>query len=240
MVDKNVLTLQMNLSRLGYQPGRLDGLWGKRTAAALRVAARDHNLQIGSGGGVSFRVCNDVASVVDQARIAVAPVSDRVWALFHYGTSELRAAIDLAMVEAVMFGERAQFFLAQVAHESGGFRYMEEIADGSDYNGRRDLGNHHGENFGVRYKGRGMLQLTGFYNYERFGDLLQLDLSGNPETAADPIVSARIAVTYWTDRGLNSLSDQSDFRGVTKAINGGYNGYEDRLNWLNRIKSARG
>lgn len=237
MTDPAVLSLQLDLSRLGYEPGRLDGLWGRVTASALRACVRAH--QVEGGAVMSAATAAAVGELVKEARRAVSPIPDRVWRLFGYGTPELRRALDVAMVEGVLFGERAEYFLAQVAHESGGFRWLEEIADGSAYNGRRDLGNHHGENFGTRYKGRGILQLTGFYNYRRFGEMLGVDLVNNPKTAAHAATSARVAVAYWTDRGLNALSDRSDFKGVTKAINGGYNGYEDRLKWLGRIKAAR-
>ena len=70
-------------------------------------------------------------------------------------------------------------FLGQTCHESAGFRTTEEFASGENYEGRADLGNNRPGD-GVRYKGRGLLQLTGRANYKVFGDLLGVQLEGNP------------------------------------------------------------
>jgi predicted chitinase len=122
---------------------------------------------------------------------------------------------------------RKSAFLAQLAHESVELRYMEEIASGAAYEGRTDLGNtQRGD--GVRYKGRGPIQLTGRANYRAAGKALGLDLEGNPTQAADPQVGFRTAAWYWTTRNLNTYADAGDFREVTRRINGGYNGLPSR------------
>ena len=135
-----------------------------------------------------------------------------------------------------MTGDRALMFLAQLGHESAGLRYMEEIASGAAYEGRLDLGNTQ-VNDGTRFKGRGPIQLTGRANYRRFGDLLNIPLESIPTIAARPNVGFRVAVMYWTDRGLNAWADAGDFRRITREINGGYNGMDDRNRWLHRIRT---
>lgn len=130
---------------------------------------------------------------------------------------------------------REAAFLAQLAHESGELRFMEEIASGAAYEGRRDLGNTQPGD-GRRYKGRGPIQLTGRANYKKFGDLLGLDLINNPTMAATPQVGFRIAGLFWKSRGLNELADQQDFRTITKRINGGFNGLPDRIQFYERAK----
>lgn len=132
---------------------------------------------------------------------------------------------------------REAAFLAQLAHESGELRYMEEIASGSAYEGRKDLGNTQPGD-GKRYKGRGPIQLTGRANYQRYGDLLGLDLVNNPTIAATPQVGFRIAGQFWQLNGLNPLADQQDFKQITKRINGGYNGLDDRTKYYNRAKQV--
>ncbi|MDD4852968.1 MAG: glycoside hydrolase [Acinetobacter towneri] len=126
-------------------------------------------------------------------------------------------------------------FLAQLAHESGNFRYMEEIASGAAYEGRKDLGNVN-KGDGVRYKGRGPIQLTGRANYRRYGQQLGIDFENNPEIVAIPSVGLMVACKFWFDNGLNTLADQDDLRAITRRINGGYNGFDDRKNKLSMIK----
>jgi predicted chitinase len=142
---------------------------------------------------------------------------------------------ETAMREAdITTQRRASYFLAQVLHESGGLRYFEEIASGAAYEGRRDLGNtRRGD--GRRFKGRGPIQLTGRANYRAAGKDLGLPLERNPKLAARHDVGWRVAAWYWRTRGLNALADAGDFVGVTRRINGGTNGLNDRSRYLGRI-----
>ena len=132
---------------------------------------------------------------------------------------------------------RETAFLAQLAHESAELRYMEEIASGAAYEGRKDLGNTQPGD-GKRYKGRGPIQLTGRANYTRYGGLLGLDLVNNPTLAATKEVGFRIAGQFWQLNGLNELADQQQFKAITKRINGGYNGLDDRLKYYKRAKQV--
>ena len=126
-------------------------------------------------------------------------------------------------------------FLSQLAHESGNFRYMEEIAPGAAYEGRKDLGNTQAGD-GKRYKGRGPIQLTGRANYRRYGQQLGIDFENNPAIVAIPSVGLLVACKFWSDNGLNVLADQDDVTTITRRINGGLNGFEDRKNKLSMIK----
>src|SRR5687768_8130198 len=132
---------------------------------------------------------------------------------------------------------RETAFLAQLAHESGELRFMEEIASGAAYEGRRDLGNTQPGD-GKRYKGRGLIQLTGRANYKKYGDRIGEDLIGNPTRAADPATSLILACEYWknTRGGLNQFADKDDVVTITKAINGGLNGLDDRKQYLAKAK----
>ncbi len=146
--------------------------------------------------------------------------------------------LNRAMQEAgINTPQRQEQFLAQLGHESGGLRYMEEIASGAAYEGRRDLGNTQPGD-GTRFKGRGPIQLTGRANYAAAGRALGLDLVNNPQQAASPEVGFRIAAWYWQTRGLNNLADQGNFREITRRINGGYNGLADREAYLRRAQAA--
>jgi predicted chitinase len=139
---------------------------------------------------------------------------------------------ELAMREFEITNQaRASMWLAQVLHESLGLRFFEEIADGSAYEGRRDLGNIHPGD-GRRYKGRGPIQLTGRANYRFVGSKLGLDLEREPEVAARHDIGWRIAGFFWANHGLNALADRDEFETITRRINGGLNGFESRKHYL--------
>lgn len=124
-------------------------------------------------------------------------------------------------------GLRLAHFMGQCAHESGGFRYMEEIASGQAYEGRADLGNTQPGD-GKRYKGRGPIQLTGRANYRRVGRQIGIDLERHPEIVSHPSLGLLVGCIYWDGRSLNAKADADDLLGITKAINGGTNGLDDR------------
>ena len=147
-----------------------------------------------------------------------------------YGESSLLAAMNRAGI--VDPTERAMF-LAQMAHESGNFRYDEEIASGQAYEGRSDLGNTQPGD-GVRYKGRGYIQLTGRANYRDYGNRLGVDLENNPDLAKDPNIAADVAIAYWQQRVDRNAARSGDVRTVTRNINGGLNGLADRQNKFNK------
>jgi putative chitinase len=134
---------------------------------------------------------------------------------------------------------RIAHFLAQTCHEAAGFRTTEEFADGSAYEGRKDLGNTQPGD-GPRYKGRGLIQLTGRANYVEYGEALGLDLVAQPETAAEPVISLRIACEFWKRHHLNQFADQDDIETITRRINGGLNGLDDRKANLAKAKAALG
>lgn len=132
---------------------------------------------------------------------------------------------------------RQQHFLAQLAHESAGFQTTEEYASGSAYEGRRDLGNiKRGD--GTRFKGRGLIQLTGRANYARVGHILGVDFVENPKSAGQFPWAALSAAVFWREHNINEAADSDDIRRVTRIINGGYNGLDDRRAYLKRAKRA--
>lgn len=147
----------------------------------------------------------------------------------------LSANVHLADYEVMATPLRLAHFMAQIAHESGGFRYMEEIASGIAYEGRADLGNSQPGD-GRRYKGRGPIQLTGRANYRGYGRKLGIDFEAHPEIVALPSVGLIVACQYWADKGLNALADADDVTAITRKINGGLNGLADRKAQLFKAK----
>lgn len=136
---------------------------------------------------------------------------------------------------------RAAAFLAQLAHESGELKFMEEIwgptAQQKRYEPPSDLAARLGNTQrgdGARFKGRGPIQITGRFNYRKYGDLLGVDLVEMPELAATPQIAFAIAGLFWQQNGLNELADRQDFTTITKRINGGLNGLESREKYYAR------
>lgn len=134
---------------------------------------------------------------------------------------------------------RQAAFLAQVAHESGRFIYTEEIASGKAYEGRADLGNTRPGD-GVRFKGRGLIQLTGRANYAEFSAHCGIDFIENPALLSTPQYAVHSACWFWSERGLNALADVGEFKKITKIINGGYNGLEQRTAFYMDLCEAYG
>jgi putative chitinase len=174
-----------------------------------------------------------------QARLGVAADGDfgrGTWAaLFqHLGAGPERAR-ELALGATVHVPAKAidasplrlAHFLAQLGHESDGYRAMEEYASGTAYEGRADLGNSQPGD-GPRFKGRGPIQITGRTNYRHFGRKIGIDLESHPEIAALPSIGILLACTYWDERRINILADSDDIIGITRRINGGLNGIDDR------------
>lgn len=116
------------------------------------------------------------------------------------------------------------------------FKPITEYASGEAYEGRKDLGNTQAGD-GVRYKGRGFIQLTGRSNYALYGQKLGLDLINNPDLALDVIVSAKILAHYFNDRGVTNACIKSDWLTVRKLVNGvnRLTGYPNGWNEFNNV-----
>ncbi|MBT9303318.1 glycoside hydrolase family 19 protein [Pseudomonas sp. TAE6080] len=132
---------------------------------------------------------------------------------------------------AIVTPQRITAFIAQVGHESGQLRYVREIwgptAQQAGYEGRADLGNTV-KGDGPKYRGRGLIQITGRANYAACGEALGLDLINQPELLEQPQHAAMSAAWFWSTKGLNTLADKGEFVKITRRVNGGVNGLEDR------------
>ena len=135
-------------------------------------------------------------------------------------------------------------FMAQCAHESNQFRTLTEYGGSLDfrkYDPRyapkkaRALGNtKRGD--GAKYKGRGYIQITGKYNYTVAGKAIGIDLVNNPEKAAEPLIAAKIALWYWSKRVAPKVNDFTNTKEVTKPINPGMRGLEQRIEYHDSYK----
>ena len=137
--------------------------------------------------------------------------------------------------------------LGQIKHESGDFKYMEEIGDGSKYEGRTDLGNTQ-KGDGKRYKGRGPIQVTGRNNYKKIYEeffvpngLGEYNIVENPELGNDPKIGSLMTIgwLYTNPKAIEALNNH-DTKAATEAINGGLNGLSNRTEITNRLLKEAG
>jgi len=253
---KFVVDIQTMLNRNGFNIGKADGIFGPKTKQG--VIAFQTSRGLGADGIVGPKTW---AALGEANRPPVTPTPEPTPEpppepptggvsvpqlqsimpnLPTARANEVLVHLNNAMAEAnINTPKRHAAFLAQLAHESVEFKFFEEIADGSAYEGREDLGNIHPGD-GKRYKGRGPIQLTGRSNYRAAGQALGLDLEGNPPRAADLDVGFRTATWFWNSHNLSPLADQGDFLAITKSINGGTNGLAAREAYYARAKQVLG
>lgn len=140
---------------------------------------------------------------------------------------------------------RMAHFLAQVAHESNELRSVREIGDRSYFDKydrgslKQALGNVKPGD-GYKYRGRGLIQITGRANYRSYNDSAYCrgDVMEHPELLEKPLGAVKSAMFWWISHGLNKLADKDSFLAITKVINGGTNGLESRKKYLARAKRA--
>jgi len=156
----------------------------------------------------------------------------------------LNDAMQARAIDTVL---RCAAFVAQLAHESGEFRWMEEIWGPTTaqlrYEPPGDLAQRLGNTApgdGKRFKGRGPIQITGRFNYGKYGELLGIDLITDPTRAVAPEIAFATAALYWQSNGLNELADQREFVAITRRINGGSNGLADRQMYYARAQAVLG
>ncbi len=124
-------------------------------------------------------------------------------------------------------------FLSQIAHESCSLLYVQELASGKAYEGRVNLGNTQ-KGDGVKFKGRGLIQITGRTNYQDCSKALGLNLIDKPELLELPEWAVKSAAWFWKTHGLNEIADKGDIKAITKRVNGGYNGLQERTEFYLR------
>ncbi|MGB0851707.1 MAG: glycoside hydrolase family 19 protein [Pikeienuella sp.] len=221
-----------------------DGQFGKKTEAAIMGCERDMLGRLSPTGVIA----QNGSTVRALARSIPQGFSATFLSLVMTEASEEQIACFTAPLAGAFAAHdlttplRQAHFLAQIGHESGELRYREEIASGAAYEGRIDLGNTE-KGDGKKYKGRGLIQLTGRANYAAFsaasghGDRLV----ENPEmVATDLTLCVGAAAWFWSHKGLNRFADKDDLRTITRRINGGYNGFFHRSSLLIRCKALFG
>jgi putative chitinase len=234
-----VINLQRGLMALGYDVGKTkdDGIIGKYTAAAISKFQTDN--KIAPSGTATPETVEKVNELLKASPEKLSKLEKAKPEEFKgkIATSALgdKASRELLTKEAESQGlkdKELAAFLAQCSTESGGFRYMSEIwgptSAQTRYEGRKDLGNTQSGD-GYRYRGRGFIQLTGRSNYRDASKALGLPLEEKPELVEKPDIAAKTAVYFWKTNVQPRISNFDDTKAITRIINGGYNGLNDRM-----------
>jgi putative chitinase len=240
---EDVRTVQLLLNLNSPQvvgPIVVDGACGSGTIAAIEMFQSG---VIGDKDPAGVVTVGGTTLMALRAGMGIALTEEKMRGICIHAAASLVSeyfASLLAGMQSVQINTplRQSHFLAQLAHESGEFRYTEELASGQRYEGRKDLGNTQPGD-GVRFKGRGLIQITGRANYTAFGQSIGQNFTvGNAmqRLATDVTLAVQVAVWFWDKHGLNLLADTDDVVTITKRINGGLNGIDDRRAKLERAK----
>ena len=245
---------QAFLNKQGYNTGTPDGIFGNKTFKATIQFQKDNGLKADGIAGVNtFKKAAGLGfkypgeTVSPPSASGGKGISKEQLAFIMRGaksqdidtfTEPLNKVMERYEINTPI---RIAHFLAQAGHESGSLRYKEEIASGAAYEGRADLGNIHPGD-GRKFKGHGLIQLTGRHNHTQYANFVgDPDLIIHPERIGkEPLHSAGAAGWYWMTRKINPLADQDNLIAVTKKVNGGTNGLEDRRGYLTRAKKILG
>lgn len=230
----DAMNLQRALIGLGYDVGATkdDGIIGPRTKAGIAKFQTDNKLT--ATGEPTAETVAAVNKAVKEKGLNLEKAKPEEFrgsiAVSALGDKASRELLTKEAQANGIDGLELAAFLAQCATETGGFRYLSEIwgptAAQKTYDGR--MGNNEPGD-GYKYRGRGFIQLTGKDNYARVGKALGVDLVGKPDLAAEPEMGAKTSIVFWKTRVQPNVSNWDDTRTITKLVNGGLNGYDDRM-----------
>lgn len=214
-----------------------DGSFGPKTEAAVKAFQTKNGLTpdgiVGDGTWSKLfpSTSTPTAPIADTGSLSLSKLKGVI------PDNVLAQIPDTAVKFGITTNLRLAHFLSQCAHESGSFKWVTEFASGAAYEGRKDLGNTQPGD-GVRFKGRGYIQLTGRANYGKFSQFCGEDCVANPELVATkyPMMSAAY---FFNSNKLWAICDKGssteDVKAVTKRVNGGYNGLEDRQKYFTKF-----
>jgi len=238
--------LQQRLTALGYETGGVDGVFGPATKRALTQFQADHGLDADGVVGPLTKAALAAAKLVKPAKKAAPGFTpEQISALLGCKVANVRRywpPMRTALAEQGL-NDRASTIaaLATVATEVPDFAPINEFGSTAYfrrmYEGRSDLGNTRAGD-GVRYHGRGFIQLTGRANYRGYGHKLGVPLEQNPDLALDAKIAARVLAAYLKDHGIGALAARGDWQGVRRAVNGGLNGWDRFSTCVHKLQQA--
>jgi len=225
-------------------PLKADGAFGQKTLDAIMAFQRSAlglgapDGRVDANGATLLSLCESLPEALEMPWLSVLYLRAKDSDVADF-SPRIRQVMANRHIDTPL---RQAHFLAQVGHESGEFRFRAEIANGEAYQGRADLGNLQPGD-GRKFKGRGLIQLTGRANYGEYGRAIgrEAELLDKPELVeTDAELCVDVAGWFWAKRHLNTWADADDLTTLTKRINGGLNGIDDRRRLLVRAKALFG
>jgi putative chitinase len=224
--NPDVRIVQLALALAGALPPPVaDGYWGAQSLAALKAAGFASGV-VAPGDGTLDALRAKFPPGLRSEKIHGTMIAARVAKLAQFA----KPIADTCAKYDINTPLRQAHFLAQTGHECGDLVYTEELASGQAYEWRRDLGNIQAGD-GPNFKGRGLIQLTGRANYAAYSRDTGIDYTQPAnwgKISSDPAVAADVAGWFWKRNNLNALADADDLEAITRRINGGLNGLNDR------------
>jgi predicted chitinase len=231
--------------------------WVKGGVAALTLAATGNLIHKGFFTPGEIKSMDEIARELEAKNNKIKADPHEVNKMIKVLNTPIGKSLVKQARQAGMKGRQLSQFLAQCAHETLDFQFMEEMGDKNYFNKydikhnpkkAKELGNINPGD-GYKYRGRGFIQLTGRDNYRKAGKALGLPLEEKPELVENPEIAAKVAIWFWKNRVQPKIDDYSDTIAVTRPINKGLKGIEDRekkykaiahilgvLNWPNKNK----
>lgn len=226
------------------EPLKTDGALGQKTLDAIMAFQRsamgrsEPDGRVDANGATLLSLCESLPEALEPPWLSLLYLRAKDSDVMEFA-ARLKRVMANRHIDTPL---RQAHFLAQIGHESGEFRFRAEIANGEAYQGRVDLGNLQPGD-GRKFKGRGLIQLTGRANYGDYGRAIgrEAELLENPELVeTDPELCVDVAGWFWAKRNLNGLADADDLTTLTRRVNGGLNGIDDRRRLLLRAKALLG
>ena len=177
-----------------------------------------------------YRKKPEVTTLISKKQLSYVWNVDEVW-ISDAVIVDLNRCLKIFNINTQL---RMRHFISQISHESGGGKWMKELASGDAYEGRSDLGNTQPGD-GRKYKGGGFIQLTGRSNYTAFCKYMNDPKIMNGVDYVSFVYPATSAGFFWHNNNINTLCDKNpSVEEVTRRINGGLNGIEDRRKYYKR------
>jgi putative chitinase len=241
----DVMLLQRRLTERNFSPGEIDGIFGPGTEAAVLAFQRSQGLLadgiVGRETAAALQFSQSELPVAEGMPKVTVPIAAKMapGAPLSNVKSNLPIIIDALQSAGLTTKPIVLTAVATVRVETGQFRPISEfvsrfntspsgLAEFDLYDFRTDLGNN-AKGDGAEYKGRGYVQLTGKFNYQKFGDEIGVNLIADPERANDPLTAARLLAAFLKSKRVRieqALRD-GDFRDARKAVNGGSHGLNE-------------